>query len=329
MTADMTAPQEAESLKYCLFDSGGTLILRYNLDRYYSSEKGKVSHSFPVMKLGVITEGEADWRFIGGVSHTVPGDIVVLRPNSPRVVENITGDHLSCDMFSFILPAVSSNDRCVELFYSESSTAPNVLSHEHESSEEVRELLNEIVCELDSDEPFCCDMVLSLLRQAVVKICRAFGMRMSGGYHTVSRYTDRHFETERFDRENARFRHDDEKTISFVIAGVTDYIKNSFEGPIDVDSLAGMTHMSRSTFFRHFRAQTGMTVNRYIQRCRVEKVIERLSDSGGNILDAALGCGFSSSSGFYAAFRSVTGMSPREFLAEGYTLREKAEIRSK
>ena len=315
MSARRTNAFGQEETKYCLHDREGNMILRYNRDTYDLSATRERSHSFPVMKLAVITEGSAEWRFIGTVCRTSPGDIVILRPNTLRKIENIDGDHVCCDMFSFTPPALSTADRCVELFYESSSAGHNVLPGTDESAPFVRRLLGMAADELRRDEPFSCDMALSLLTQAVVMICRAFGMRTSGEYHTVSTYALENNEKEKYDREDISSHRRENESVGFIIADTTDYIKRSCENSIDINALAERANMSRSTFFRHFRQQTGTTVNRYIQQCRVERVIEKMSEKRGSILDTAMSCGFNSGSAFYSAFRSVTGLSPHEMLA--------------
>ena len=305
-------PRADGCMKYCLYDRGGEMIMRYNLDKYTRSVKSGRSHTYPVMKIAVIKEGEADWRFTNAVYHSSPGDIVILRPNEPRTVENIKGEYLSCDMFSFTFPALSTNDRCAELFFGVSGDCRELLVGSHETAPEIRGLLSRAAEELMAGRPFCADMSLSLLTQAVVLICRAFGMEMSGKYHSVEQGARDDAERKVYDREKSCQRRKSESGVSFIIADAADFIKRECGNSISIEDLAARANMSRSTFFRHFRAQTGTTVNSYIQRCRVERVIERMSERRGNILDIAMSCGFSSSSAFYSAFRSVTGMSPHE-----------------
>ena len=101
---------------------------------------------------------------------------------------------------------------------------------------------------------------------------------------------------------------------SSVIKDLTEEIKSSITGEISIDKLASDAHMSRSNFFRVFKRHVGMSVNEYIVKTRVEKVIDILSGTESNILDAAYASGFTSASGFYKAFKKITGMTPREYL---------------
>ena len=48
---------------------------------------------------------------------------------------------------------------------------------------------------------------------------------------------------------------------------------------------------------------------------KVQAVLRRMNGSRENVLDTAMACGFTSSSGFYKTFRVVCGMPPRAYLA--------------
>lgn len=63
-----------------------------------------------------------------------------------------------------------------------------------------------------------------------------------------------------------------------------------------------------------FKRFSGISISRYIALNRVQNVILRLRTQDENILDAALECGFGSSSGFYKTFHEITGKTPSEFV---------------
>jgi AraC-like DNA-binding protein len=78
----------------------------------------------------------------------------------------------------------------------------------------------------------------------------------------------------------------------------------------DVCVAAGMSERS---FRRHLRAETGLTWEAWRQRSRLLHAATLLSETDVPITEAALHCGFESSSGFAKAFRAVMGEAPSDF----------------
>ena len=52
---------------------------------------------------------------------------------------------------------------------------------------------------------------------------------------------------------------------------VLDYIEANIDTALSLETLAGVAHFSPFHFHRIFKAMTGETLNRFIQRIRVEK----------------------------------------------------------
>ncbi len=70
---------------------------------------------------------------------------------------------------------------------------------------------------------------------------------------------------------------------------------------------------SPRNLIRHIRMETGLTFRELRRQARVLSAIERLAH-GERITTVALDVGFASPSAFTFAFRSVTGMAPRDYL---------------
>lgn len=79
---------------------------------------------------------------------------------------------------------------------------------------------------------------------------------------------------------------------------------------IRVGELAQRSGLSVFYFTRAFRQSTGMTPHAYVQRRRVERARELLSQSTRSLGDIALEVGFSSQSHFTTVFRRLTGLTP-------------------
>jgi len=80
-----------------------------------------------------------------------------------------------------------------------------------------------------------------------------------------------------------------------------------------LDQVAAEAGMSRRTFTRQFRTETGVSFAEWRQQACLLAAIERLGD-GQPITRVALDLGYASPSAFSAAFRRVLGDSPRRYV---------------
>ena len=71
--------------------------------------------------------------------------------------------------------------------------------------------------------------------------------------------------------------------------------------------------ISQNHFIHLFRQQFHMTPVEYINRLRVEKAMQMLSNTDINILNIAILCGFGSLSTFYEFFKKQTRQTPKEY----------------
>lgn len=107
---------------------------------------------------------------------------------------------------------------------------------------------------------------------------------------------------------------------------VMDYIDRNLAGELSLERLAEEAHFSPFHFHRIFRALTGETVNKFINRLRLEKAATSLVlYPQKSITEVALDCGFSGSAPFARAFKEQYGMSAGEWRERGYD--EKSKIR--
>lgn len=97
-----------------------------------------------------------------------------------------------------------------------------------------------------------------------------------------------------------------------------DYIESHLAEELSLKKVAQAANFSVFHFHRVFKAMTGETLNRFIQRVRIEKAALRLLDSPGKtITDIALDYGFGTSASFARLFRKNYGMSASEWRKRG------------
>jgi len=89
-----------------------------------------------------------------------------------------------------------------------------------------------------------------------------------------------------------------------------------FDSPLittDLDAVAAEARMSRRTFTRLFRAQTGISFGEWRQQVCLMAAIRRLS-LGQSVTRIALDLGYASPSAFATAFRRVLGQTPSQYV---------------
>ena len=80
-----------------------------------------------------------------------------------------------------------------------------------------------------------------------------------------------------------------------------------------VEAMAARAHMSPRHFARAFRAETGFTPARYVERVRVEAARRCLEDTSEPVAQIAARCGFGSAETMRRAFVRVLHVSPAEY----------------
>ncbi len=80
-----------------------------------------------------------------------------------------------------------------------------------------------------------------------------------------------------------------------------------------VEAMAARAHMSPRNFARAFRAETGVTPARYVERVRLEAARRRLEETAQPIAVIAAGCGFGTAETMRRAFIRSLEVSPAEY----------------
>lgn len=97
------------------------------------------------------------------------------------------------------------------------------------------------------------------------------------------------------------------------LAEVQSWIADHLDDDLSVASLAARAAMSPRHFAREFRAQTGVTPARYVERARVEHARARLEESSAGIEEIAAGCGFGTPETMRRAFLRALWVGPYEY----------------
>ncbi len=84
-------------------------------------------------------------------------------------------------------------------------------------------------------------------------------------------------------------------------------------GDHSVEAMATRAHMSARHFARAFRAETGVTPARYVERVRVETARRHLEDTSEPIAAVAAACGFGTAETMRRAFLRALSVGPAEY----------------
>ena len=98
-----------------------------------------------------------------------------------------------------------------------------------------------------------------------------------------------------------------------VLAEVQGWIADHLDEDLSVPRLAERAAMSPRHFARVFRAETGVTPARFVERARVEQARRRLEESGAGIEEIAHGCGFGTPETMRRAFLRALRVGPAEY----------------
>ncbi len=97
------------------------------------------------------------------------------------------------------------------------------------------------------------------------------------------------------------------------LGAVLDHLESSLNEPVQLEELARLAGMSKSSFQRAFRRALNASPVDYLIRLRIQKACELLSGSELNIKEVAAASGFDDSNYFTRQFRRITGASPSDF----------------
>lgn len=97
------------------------------------------------------------------------------------------------------------------------------------------------------------------------------------------------------------------------MAAAVKYIKNNLDQPISIQKVADAAYMSKSSFYRYFKNEFGMTPVEYINKERIDYACSLLTSKDKNVTDVSYELGFSSLSHFIKLFKKETGTTPKQY----------------
>lgn len=94
---------------------------------------------------------------------------------------------------------------------------------------------------------------------------------------------------------------------------VMEFIRERLAEDVTIDALADVARLSPFHFVRAFKQSFGDPPHRYLMARRIERAQALLADPGRSVTEIAMNVGYAGPSAFSAAFRRMTGCTPRDY----------------
>lgn len=91
------------------------------------------------------------------------------------------------------------------------------------------------------------------------------------------------------------------------------YVLANYKEDINLEKIAGLAHLSISSFCRYFKTKTNKTFFQFLIEIRVSNACRALLEDKLPVKLICYDCGFNNVSNFYRQFKKITGMTPLEY----------------
>ncbi|HEY5586423.1 MAG TPA: response regulator [Ruminiclostridium sp.] len=91
------------------------------------------------------------------------------------------------------------------------------------------------------------------------------------------------------------------------------YIKDHYIEDIGLESISQLYNLHKVQLARMFKENTGISVNGYIRKIRIQEAKTLLQNSNLNINEIVYSVGFQNAQSFYSIFKKLVGVTPSEF----------------
>ncbi len=267
---------------YSIEQTDGSPLFFYKQKRMEEGYRDTV-HNYDELKFVRLLAGSGLWR-IGQKDYAVSaGDVLLMSRVDIRQVQRIDQSPLIIEQFDFLPSFLAPMQDVADFFVRRPSGFQNLLPRDPELGFRLDGLVEEIT----QDRPYKQQAIRCKLTDLVI-----ITARLLEAVPFAPTKTERQQNT---------------------VERAMEYIRAHLSEPLRMEEVARHFYLSPAYFSRVFRSYSGMSFQEYLAQIRVREVLALLNSQPINVLDAAMQCGFGSSSGFYRTFRHVTGTTPKHF----------------
>ncbi|MBR7133374.1 MAG: helix-turn-helix domain-containing protein [Clostridia bacterium] len=268
-------------------------MLRRNFEIFHYREPlldtGEVHHH-DFYEIYFLLEGSVSYWVEGQNYHLKPGDIILINPmvlHRPVLERGgFVYERIVLWIEKPFLESLSQGGaRLFDCFEGPLSVKTNILRLNPTQQKELLSALKLLVKESYSEDYGAEAFAIGILMQLMVSL-----NRISLNYGTKP---------------------DGDESAS-VVSEVMAYIREHYGEELSLESLAQRFFVSKYHLSHEFSRAVGTSIHRYITLRRILAAKQLLSE-GISATEAAVRCGFKDYTGFYRAFKSECGISPRDF----------------
>lgn len=273
-----------------IHDENGKLQFSCKVKQMSKGYSDKMLHNHEELKIVRIMNGSCVWNINGTDLACERGDILLMNRLDIRYIRAITSNEpLVTYQFCFYPVALIPNVGSAHFFYCRPDGFSNRFSKSEKTNLKLSPIFDEICDEINNNEAYRDEIILNLLSNMILHLSRFFKQTENTSQKALSQST--------------------------LIQNTLTFIKENLDSDLSLSAIASHMNVSPAYFSRIFKQYCGIGLREYIMRSRVIRFIALLQSSPtANIIDLAFCCGFNTSSGFYRAFKKVTGTTPKSFL---------------
>ena len=240
-----------------------------------TSPANRETFSYVNFRVCLVLQGEAVWNINDRVFTVEQGDVIFLNSSQHRKFTSFGKDGFTMAVFCFDRSAFANLHHFLFLL--------NCVKEHHGVFKNLPlgNLLLEIYNETKSDHPLRYEMASALLTEFFIRLER-----------------------------QTNFVPDSDILMNGALLDILDYIDVHITEKLSLAELAKKAGLTESSFSRWFAKTNGISFKRYVMERRISLAVILLQTTNLKIIDIALECGFDSTSGFYDAFKKVTGTTP-------------------
>lgn len=271
-------------------------------DRSFRIEQDRMPHFYghlhfhPEIQLTLIQEGEGTLIVGDKIDRFAPGDVLMLGPNLPHVLRSDP---------DYYQPESTRQSVAVSVLFRPEQLEAGVLSLPEtlhlrqllaESQHGVRlrsshnPALTSQLENLPGQRPF--EQLLTLLH-----VLDELAAQPQREVLSVTAYVQPQ-------------RLDDHRRLERVFS----YILEQYHTQITLDDVANIASLTPGAFCRFFRQHTRKTFSTLLNEVRIEHACRHLRESKQSISQTAYLCGFTNLSNFNRQFKTITGLSPSDYI---------------
>lgn len=271
--------------------------LYYN--RVSPGKRPNIVHSHPALEIGYFNNCHGVFTLKDRQYSIEPNDIFIFRSNEQHHVTEICGNQDVVSMGLHFFPDFfwsHSNDsfdaKYVKTFSMKNSQFQNRLERGSPITQQIRNLLDLIAAEFETQSVDYGLMIKSYLIALLILVIRQYDLESTGALEA----------TLNINSENIQR-----------IQQVMDYIDQHITEQFTLQTLSSMANMSTSYFSQLFRELNGFSAWDYIISRRIDLAQRLLLSRNDSVYSIALQSGFNNTTNFYKAFKKITGVSPATY----------------